>query len=180
MLHFPARHDHSHVEFPLPPLPAASHQQHCYPYIDGLVQERRNFRALAMTLRLSCINKSIYWWRHTLLFGNTYGFVHKKCRSLTKLYFSMCRIGFIPIWNRNFPLRWRPIQVRISKTLLTITFTVHHKYVYIKLYFYFLYLFSYFTCFFGNYLENSTKIPCYLTHPWAQFQKGLNFLHILV
>ena len=30
-----------------------------YIYIDGLVQERRNSRALAMELRLSCIDPSI-------------------------------------------------------------------------------------------------------------------------
>ena len=34
-------------------------------YIDGLMQERRNSHALAMELRLSCINPSIYgMWRH--------------------------------------------------------------------------------------------------------------------
>ena len=37
-------------------------------YMDGLVQERRNSSALAMELRLSCINPSI-WWLNSLGFG---------------------------------------------------------------------------------------------------------------
>ena len=32
-------------------------------HIDGLVQERRNSSALAMELRLSCTNPSVYRWR---------------------------------------------------------------------------------------------------------------------
>ena len=35
-------------------------KQFCVEHTDGLVQERRNSSALAMELRLSCINPSIY------------------------------------------------------------------------------------------------------------------------
>ena len=35
--------------------------------IDGLVQERCNFSAIAMELHLSCINPSIWWWNPILL-----------------------------------------------------------------------------------------------------------------
>ena len=36
------------------------------PYIDGLVQERRNFTALALELRLSCTKPSIWHQKHWL------------------------------------------------------------------------------------------------------------------
>ena len=39
--------------------PIISTSCHCLPHLDGLVQERRNSSALAMELRLSCINPSL-------------------------------------------------------------------------------------------------------------------------
>ena len=48
------------------------------PYIDELVQERHNSSALAMELRLSCANPSIYYQqtpiRYSVLCGCVYGY----------------------------------------------------------------------------------------------------------
>ena len=49
---------------------------------DGLMQERRNSSALAMELRLSCTNTSVWWlffadsmWIRGIYFAHTYGSV---------------------------------------------------------------------------------------------------------
>ena len=49
-------------------------------HIDGLVQGRHNSSALAVELRLSCINLSICfknWWKIQMKIKQSYGYIHK-------------------------------------------------------------------------------------------------------
>ena len=46
-------------------------QCHCNGYVDGLVQERRNFIANALELYLSCTNPSMWWWWRLVITGST-------------------------------------------------------------------------------------------------------------
>ena len=59
-------------------------------HIDGLVQERRNSSALAMELRLSCINPSIFWL----------GFWHKSWVSVKQLCLNIRLLICTKRWDK--------------------------------------------------------------------------------
>ena len=76
------------------------------PRIDGLVPERRNSNALAMELRLSCLNPSIYGWRvkskhnrikQTLCISTDTNFDFPLAHALLPVNFALGK----PVWTTN-------------------------------------------------------------------------------